>query len=41
MGNNKVLNPNGTENIDNAFIGNMNPFRYRSPVTTMPKLTDS
>ena len=26
----KVLNPDGTENTDPTFIGNINPFRYRS-----------
>ena len=29
-GNNKVLNPNGTENKTPSFIGNLNPIRYRS-----------
>lgn len=29
-GNHKVLNPNGTENTSATFIGNINPFRYRS-----------
>ena len=29
-GNHKVYNPNGTENTDSSFIGNINPFRYRS-----------
>ena len=29
-GNNKVLNPNGTENTTPSFIGNLNPIRYRS-----------
>ncbi|MFA6860602.1 MAG: RHS repeat-associated core domain-containing protein [Clostridia bacterium] len=28
-GNHKVLSPNGTENVDPNFIGNINPFRYR------------
>ena len=28
-GNHKVLNPNGTENTEPSFIGNVNPFRYR------------
>ena len=28
-GNHKVLNPDGTENTDSLFIGNINPFRYR------------
>ena len=28
-GNHKVLNPNGTENINTSFIGNINPIRYR------------
>ena len=26
----KILNPDGTENTSATFIGNMNPFRYRS-----------
>ncbi len=26
----KVLNPDGTENTDPTFIGNVNPFRYRT-----------
>ena len=29
-GNHKVLNPNGTENTAEDFIGNINPIRYRS-----------
>ena len=29
-GNCKVLNPNGTENTDPNFAGNVNPIRYRS-----------
>ncbi len=29
-GNHKVLNPNGTENTNASFIGNISPFRYRS-----------
>ena len=29
-GNHKVYNPDGTENADKNFIGNINPFRYRS-----------
>ena len=29
-GNHKVLNPDGTENTTATFIGNVNPFRYRS-----------
>ncbi len=29
MGEHKVLNPDGTENISASFIGNINPFRYR------------
>ena len=29
-GNHKVYNPNGTVNTDSSFIGNVNPFRYRS-----------
>ena len=29
-GNQKVLNPDGTENNSAVFIGNINPFRYRS-----------
>jgi RHS repeat-associated protein len=29
-GNTKVLNSNGTENTSSTFIGNINPFRYRS-----------
>ncbi|MBO6261379.1 MAG: RHS repeat-associated core domain-containing protein [Bacilli bacterium] len=29
-GNHKVLNPNGTENTNPSFIGNINPIRYRS-----------
>ena len=28
-GNHKVLNPNGTENTNPSFIGNINPFRYK------------
>jgi len=28
-GNCKVQNPDGTENINSSFIGNVNPFRYR------------
>ena len=28
-GNHKVLNPNGTENTNSSFIGNINPLRYR------------
>ena len=28
-GNHKVLNPDGTENTNPTFIGNINPFRYR------------
>ena len=28
-GNHKVYNPDGTENADKNFIGNLNPFRYR------------
>ena len=28
-GNHEVRNPDGTKNTDNAFIGNINPFRYR------------
>ena len=29
-GNQRVLNPNGTENTSPSFIGNINPIRYRS-----------
>ena len=29
-GNHKVLNPDGTENTAEDFIGNINPIRYRS-----------
>ncbi len=29
-GNHKVLNPDGTENSSTTFIGNLNPYRYRS-----------
>lgn len=29
-GNTKVSNPDGTENTDSSFIGNMNPFRWKS-----------
>ncbi len=29
-GNHKVLNPDGTENTNPSFIGNINPIRYRS-----------
>ena len=29
-GEHKVLNPDGTENTSASFIGNVNPFRYRS-----------
>ncbi|MCQ2771938.1 MAG: RHS repeat-associated core domain-containing protein [Bacilli bacterium] len=29
-GNHKVCNPNGMVNADSSFIGNINPFRYRS-----------
>ncbi len=29
-GNHKVLNPDGTENASTTFIGNINPYRYRS-----------
>jgi len=29
-GNLKVLNPDGTENTEATFLGNINPFRYRS-----------
>lgn len=29
-GNHKVYNPNGTVNTDPSFVGNINPFRYRS-----------
>ena len=28
-GNHKVLSPDGTENTDSTFIGNINPYRYR------------
>ena len=28
-GNHKVFNPDGTENTDEDFIGNINPIRYR------------
>ena len=28
-GNHKVLNPDGTENTNSTFIGNINPLRYR------------
>ncbi len=30
FGNHKVLNPDGTENTNASFIGNINPIRYRS-----------
>ena len=29
-GNHKVLNPDGTENTNASFVGNINPFRYHS-----------
>lgn len=29
-GNTKVLNPDGTENLDSNFIGNINPIRWKS-----------